>query len=233
MTENIHSGHRQRMRQRIMEHGAETLNDHELLEVLLYHCIPRKDTNELGHKLINEYGSLYEVLMADWADLVDKGEVSENTAVFFNLLLETTKRISKGRWKKGAKLESSSDSAEFCVDLLGFERVEVFYVLCLDAGFRVIKACELNRGSALSVNIDARAVTEKAMRYKAAHVILLHNHPGGDTEPSIEDIKLTKKVMEALNTIEVNVLDHIIVSGDEHFSFADNGVFDFIENGGV
>lgn len=217
------------MKNRVIEHGAHTLNDHELLEVLLYYCIPRKDTNPIGHKLMNEFGNLNEVIMAEPMDLINKAELSEGAALLLNVMGEITKRISKNRWEKGVMLDSSDKAIEYCEDLIGFERVEVFYMLCLDAKNRVIKACEINRGSAVSVSVEPRTVASLAIRYGAANIMLLHNHPGGEARPTSEDIVLTKNIMNVLAGLDVHVLDHIIISDEGHFSFADNLIFDFIE----
>lgn len=228
---NIHSGHRQRMRQRVIDYGSKTLNDHELLEMLLYHCFPRKDTNPIGHKLINEYGNLYEVFRADYRDIMDKCDMTENAALFFTLMNEAAKRIILNRWQKGVALNSSDKAGEYCIDLLSFERVEAFCVICLDAGYCLINTSEIACGSAVSVGVDPRQIAEIVLRYKAAGVMVVHNHPGGDENPSIEDIRLTKRIIDTLVGLEVEFVDHIIVSGEKKFSFADNLLFERIERG--
>jgi len=219
--ENIHSGHRQRMRDRIKKYGTEALEDHELLEVLLYYCIPRKNTNPIAHKLIKEYGSIYELFTADYIDIADRGEISENAALFLNLTVEVAKRLNMQSLEKGVLMNSSQKAGNYCIELLKFEKVEVFCILCIDAGGRLINICEINRGTALAVDIRTRKLIETAVRQKASRIILLHNHPGGDVQPSPEDIFITNEAKKLLASVEINVIDHIIVNEEKYFSFAD------------
>ncbi len=219
--DNIHNGHRQRMRERIKKYGADSLEDHELLEVLLYYCIPRKNTNPVAHKLLKEFGSLYELFSADYLDIADKGEISENAALFLTLTAEMAKKLNSKRLEKGEQLNTSKKAGAFCIDKLKFERVEVFCLLCLDAANRLINISEVNRGTATGVEIKARKLVELAVRYKAVKVILLHNHPGGNVLPSPEDVFLTNEAKRLLESVEIEVVDHIVVNEDSYFSFSE------------
>ena len=223
--ESIHNGHRHRMRERIKEYGPQSLKDHELLEVLLYYAVPRKNTNPTAHEIIKEYGSLYNALTADYRDIADRCGISENAALLLNLVTETAKRAAENRWEKGMRLNSTALAGEFCVELLSYEKLEVFYLLCLDAGNRLIYPCRINSGSAVDVTVYIRSIVEAALRYKAANVILLHNHPGGEAFPTVEDERLTEEICDALEKINIGVVDHIIVSGKNYFSLADNSFF--------
>ena len=220
--ENLHSGHRQRMRERIKKHGAQTLEDHELLEVLLYYCIPRKNTNPIAHKLLKEYGSMHELLTADYTDIMEKGEISENAAIFLSLAVETAKRLNEVKLEKGELIKSPSIAGKRCIELLKFEKREVFYLLAIDPKGRLINACELNRGSVTGVSIDSRKLIETAVKQNADRVILLHNHPGGNVKPSPADILLTNEAIKLLKTVKISVMDHIIVNESEYYSFKDN-----------
>lgn len=220
--ENIHNGHRQRMRERIKKYGAESLEDHELLEVLLYYCIPRKNTNPIAHGLLKEFGNFYELFTADYLDISDKGEISENAALFITLTTEVAKRLNSKRVEKGEHLNTADKAGKFGIDKLKFEKVEVFCLLCLDAANRLISLNEINRGTAAAVDIKTRKLVELAVRYKAVKVILMHNHPGGNVLPSPEDVFLTNEAKRLLKSVEIEVVDHIIVNEDSYFSFLEH-----------
>ncbi len=220
--ENIHSGHRQRMRERIKKYGAESLEDHELLEVLLYYCIPRKNTNPIAHSLLKEFGNFYELFTADYLDIADKGEISENAALFLTLTTEVAKRLNSKRIEKGDQLNTAKKAGAYCIDRLKFEKVEVFCLLCLDTANRLINISEINRGTASGVDIKTRKLVEIAVRYKAVKVILLHNHPGGNVFPSPEDVLLTNEAKRLLKSVEIEVVDHIVVNEDSYFSFLEH-----------
>lgn len=224
MAENVHVGHRQRMRDRCLKDGAGSFHTHELLEMLLYYCIAMKDTNPLAHKLLEEYGSLSTLLEADTKDLERRCAISENTALIFSIVCEIIKRCNSEKWVKKALLNTSQLAIEYAVSLLSYEKYECFYVISLDSQKRLINAAIIGKGTVNSAHVYPRLIVETALRYKADSVILAHNHPGGTLTPSYADITSTTNIVRILRGIDIEVVDHIIVGGNKGFSMADNSL---------
>lgn len=223
-TKNIHDEHRKRMREKCIKHGAASFQTHELLEMMLYYCIPMKDTNPLAHKLLNEYGSLSMLLDADIRDMQRRCEVTERTALFFTILSEMMKRCKQERWSDREVLNTTQLAGEFAVSLLAYEKQECFYAILLDAQSRLINATLISRGTVDEAYIYPRLIVEAAIRYSATGVILAHNHPGGSIKPSFSDIEATVNVIAALNAIGIFVIDHFIVAEDKFISMSDIGL---------
>lgn len=222
MSENLHTGHRERMRMRIEENGAKSLQDHELLEVLLYYSIPRKDTNSLSHKIISEYGSLINALEADPDDMVKRLKVSQRTALLISLIPEFISRYNSKKWNKPKlNFSSSSTAGEYAKSLLNMKKNECFYILCLDAGNRLIKSELISEGIVNETTLNLREIAEIVLKNNASSVILAHNHPGGSLMASMEDIKTTTAITHTLNLLGIRVNDHIIVANNNYVSFVD------------
>ena len=225
MPEAIHEGHRQRMRERFLKSGAESFADHELLEFLLYYCIKRRDTNKIAHKMLNEFGTLPMLLDADPRDVARRCNVSESVALFLSALPEVIKRYYCKKWDRKTTVNNHEDAGQIALSLLAFEQYECFYIICLDNQNRVITSSLLSEGTLNEAMVYPRFVVECALRYKASAVILTHNHPGGNLNPSFSDIEATRKIVRALNLIDISVFDHIIVADNKYVSFRANNYF--------
>lgn len=217
-------GHRQRMRARFYKEGIDSFEPHEVLEMLLYFSLPRIDTNPLAHKLIEKFGSFHGVLEANYEDLIEFG-LTENTVA----LLKMTPAFSNyyiQSHTNGVKVLSNCTQIGFYVtDKIGHRTKEVFCVLCLDAQNRVKNFEILAEGTVNSLNVPPRKVAECALRNNAARIVLVHNHPGGTLSPSADDIALTHKMLEMLDSIDVNLLDHVIVANGRFLSMREHGIF--------
>lgn len=224
MEKKLHEGHRQRVKTRYMSEGLDAFEDHQVLEMLLFFCIPMKDTNELAHKMILEFGSLAGLFEADAKDVCKRCGVSENTAILVSLIPSLSRRYIKGKWGDKPVLNSSSKAGEYAVSLFTGRTYEVFYVICLDSQNRVNYAALVHEGTLNEVSVYPRLVVEMVLRHQANSVILAHNHPGGSLNPSNDDIELTKKIKAALEPISVKVVDHIIVAGDKYMSFKERSL---------
>ncbi|MBC3887811.1 DNA repair protein RadC [Acetobacterium paludosum] len=222
MDKNPHQGHRQRVKNRALLEGIDSFEDHQILELLLFYCIPMKDTNELAHQLIKAYGSLSGVFDADPVDLCKMAGVTENTGVLLSLMPALARRYNQGKFKEKAVLDSTSRAGEYAVALFTGRLYEVFYVICLDSQNRVNHACLLHEGTINEAPVYPRLIVETALRHQAASIILAHNHPGGSRQPSRADVDVTKKISLATEAIAIPVADHIIVAGDGYYSFAEN-----------
>lgn len=224
MEKKLHEGHRQRVKTRYLLEGLDSFEDHQVLEMLLFFCIPMKDTNELAHKMIKEFGSLSGLFEADPKDICKRCEVSENTAILVSLIPSLSRRYFKGKWRDKPVLNSSTKAGEYAVSLFTGRTYEVFFVICLDSQNRVNYAALVHEGTLNEVSVYPRLVVEVVLRHQANSVILAHNHPGGTLNPSNDDIELTKKIKAALEPISVKVVDHIITAGDKYMSFQERNL---------
>ncbi len=224
MDKNLHEGHRQRVKKRYLSEGLDSFEDHQVLELLLFYCIPMKDTNELAHRMIKEFGSLAGLFEADPKDICRRCKVSENTAILVSLIPSLARRYFKGKWGDKPVLNSSSKAGEYAVSLFAGRIYEAFYVICLDSQNRVNHAALVHEGTINEAPVYPRLIVETALRHQANSLILAHNHPGGSLQPSSADIQITRKIAAATEAISISVLDHIIVAGDKYFSFAEKGL---------
>lgn len=217
--------HRQRMRERVITHGAETLADYELVEMLLYHSIPRQDTKPLAKELLKKFKSLQGVLHSGYDELIAIDKVGSQTAMMMTLIREVSRRISaEEAFNKGAILQSWTEVINYCREELGRRPTEAFMALYLDATNRLITKNVFEAGTVNKVAVYPREIVKSALKSNAVAVILVHNHPSGDTSPSKQDIALTKTIKDALMTLDITLHDHIIISASDHDSFKQLGL---------
>jgi DNA repair protein RadC len=221
MNKKLHVGHRQRVKSRYLSEGLDGFQDHEVLEFLLFYCIPMKDTNELAHKMIRQFGTLADLFEADPKEISKKCKVSENTAILVSLITSLTRRYYKVKWGNKPVLNSSSIAGEYAISLFTGRVYEAFFVLCLNSQNKLNYADLVHEGTINEVPVYPRLCVETALRHKANSVILAHNHPGGSLHPSAADIEVTRKIKKAMEAIAINVIDHIIVAGDRYVSLAE------------
>ncbi|HHW47018.1 MAG TPA: DNA repair protein RadC [Clostridiaceae bacterium] len=224
MDKELHKGHRQRVKARYLAEGLDAFEDHQVLEMLLFYCIPMRDTNELAHKMIREFGSLAGLFEADPEDIRKRCGVSENTAILVSMIPSLARRYLKGKWGNKPVLNSSAKAGEYAVSLFAGRIYEAFFVICLDTQNRVNYAALVHEGTINEAPVYPRLIVETVLRHQANSVILAHNHPGGSLLPSNADIEITKKIAAAIEAISIKVIDHIIVAGDKYFSFAEKGL---------
>ena len=224
MAENIHAGHRQRLKQRYVEEGLASFSEHQVLELLLYYGLPQGDTNRLAHQLIERYGSLPAVLEADYEDLRQLKGLGDHTALLVSLLPDLWRYYQLARGKPRAGINNRKELAAYVTHLFIGETQESLYLICLDARHQVLRAVKINEGAPDNVGLNPRAIAEAALRYKATAVVLAHNHPGGSLKPSAADLQLTEQLTAALGALDIEVLDHLIVTGGTYLSFAERGL---------
>ncbi len=224
MTSNVHQGHRLRVKERFLNEGLDSFSDHQILELLLFYCIPMKDTNDLSHALIQEFGTLDKLLEANPKDISQRCKVSENTSILISMIPQLTRRYLKLKSGEKPMLNSSSKAGDYAVALLTGRVYEGFYVICLDSQNRVNHAELVHEGTINEAPVYPRLIVETALRHRANSIILAHNHPGGTLQPSLADVEITKKIITALEPISIKVIDHIIVAGDSYYSFAEKGL---------
>ncbi len=218
----LHQGHRDRMKERFLASGPESFADHELLEMLLYYAIPRRDTNETAHQLIEEFGSLSAALEAPIERLCRVPFVKEHASVYIKLLGELSRRYTASKLQpKKNPMQTVYDDVEKITGVL-YPRFlgqtkEVMYVMLFDAGMHLSDLFCVGEGSINSVSITVRAITERAYQRNAASVVLAHNHPGGMAVPSVEDIRMTKDLKTALGVMGIELVEHFIFADGAYY----------------
>ena len=220
---SVHEGHRQRMKRQFAEHGGEGMNDIQFLEMLLFYAIPRSDTNELAHALLERYGTIRGVLNAEESDLRKVPGVGEGTALLLKTVREALRRYMIAPLRETAFICSSSDAGRYFVPILQYETEEKVYLMCLNNRGGLISCTQVASGTLCTVNVSIRKIVDEAVRRRAVSVVLAHNHPEGFAFPSAEDRMFTSELKRALALMEVRLMDHIVVSDGDYVSFAQSG----------
>lgn len=216
---NIHDGHRSRMREKMLKY-PESLTDHELLECLLYCALPRIDTNPIAHGLLDTFGSVNGVLSASIPELSSVAGIGTSAAILIKTVGAVAARSKSG--PQSPILRTAKDIAKHVYGLAHGKPNEMFYLFCLDMQLRLLHTELINEGSISSVNINARKLAQVALRYNASAVVIAHTHPTGVPEPSVSDIESTRFISGLFEPLEISLLDHVIVSGGHFFSFSHN-----------
>lgn len=220
---SLHDGHRQRKKTQFLQQGLESFADHEVLELLLYYAIPRRDTNELAHRLLQKFGTLRGVLQASTEELQQVEGVGENAAVFLTLLPAVASRLQQETFRDRV-LNSVESAGAFFLYLLASERREVLYQVNLDAKGKLLNYRRLSSGTAAMTPVSVREVVENALHADASRVLLGHNHPSGVALPSEEDRQVTLQIQQALSTMGIVLSDHIVVADGDFVSMAASGM---------
>ena len=222
---NVNAGHRQRMRSRFLAGGLNGFQHHEILELLLYYSIPRRDTNKIAHNLMERYHSFSGVFEADQNDLMQIDGISESTAVFLKLIPEVCRAYLMSKQDDPTKHVHRKELKELLASRFVGAVNEEAHILCLDAQMRVIGIEKVGDGESNSVNLKIRSIVEIALRTRCSHIILAHNHPHGNTQPSSADLFVTRRLQKILQQLDVRLEDHYIV-GEKVVSLRDMGYFD-------
>ena len=220
----VHEGHRARLRQSFLEHGLQSMNDINALELLLFYALPRRDTNETAHLLLERFGSLHGVFSASIEDLREVDGIGDYAAALIALVPEIMKKSRLSKSREIRQIRSSSDAGEYLLPYFMNEQDEVVYMLCLDSKRAVICCSEMGRGVVNTVDANIRRMVEKALKVKACSVIVAHNHPDRIAIPSREDDIFTRCLYNALDTVGIRLEDHIIVADEDYISIADSGM---------
>lgn len=224
----VHDGHRQRLREQFLTCGVSSFQPHQLLELLLFYAIPRRDTNELAHRLLERFGSLRGVFRAGAEELRAVEGMGEGAAALIRLVGDIS--LFTQRSETQETIFTDESIGPYFIDLLRGQKTELAYVACLDAKCKLLTCRCVSKGTVGSVSVEPRQVVEQALYAGARSVIIAHNHPGGVAVPSSGDIFATGRIWKALNVLGIPLLDHIIVADDDYVSMAKNGVFSRYEN---
>lgn len=222
-------GHRKRVKEKFLKTGFDNWQDYEILEFALFFVIPRKDTKQTAKELLKKFGSFKELVNADYNDLVkackETEGISINTAFFFYFLKAFSTKYSELKVKPKEKVSSPQDVVEFLKNEIGLCSEENLYAVFLDASNKVLKFKRITKGTTSRSAVYPEEIAKESLNAgKTRSVIIAHNHPGGVCKPSQNDIIATEAIQKALKTVEVVLLDHIIVTNADFYSFKDNGL---------
>ena len=220
--ENIHKDHRKRLKKKFLTYGHEVLSEHEFLELLLFFSVPYKNTNELAHKLLIEFGSLSGVLEADYETLrsLDIKDMKDNSACLMKALMSCVHRYNAQKNDITKTKITPQNISIFAKNLFYGQNDEVSYALLLDRECYVKKVKLLSKGTINSTAIYPREVIKLAVSHEEPYMMIMHNHPHGTPNPSAQDIEVTKSLINALSYAEVRLIDHVIVAGEQVVSMA-------------
>ena len=217
-------GHRDRLRERFASDGGETMPDYELLELLLFQIIPRRDVKPLAKQLIARFGSFAETLAAPIEHLQEFNGMGEASALALKSIYAAAKRMGKQQVLNKSALGHQQAVLEYCRTAMAYEAKEQFRILFLN-NKNILIADEVQQvGTVNHTPVYPREVIKRALELSATAIILVHNHPSGDPAPSRDDIEMTKKLREAGKAVGVAVHDHMIIARNGHVSFAEAGL---------
>lgn len=211
-------GHRERLRTRFADHGAEALADYELLELTLFRAIPRRDVKPLAKALIHRFGSFAEVLSADPARLAEVEGISAGVVADLKLIEAAGRRLARGAIVERPLLSAWSALLEYLRATMAFSGREEFRLLFLDRRNHLIADEVQGRGTVDHTPVYPREVARRALELSATAIILAHNHPSGDPTPSNADIRMTREIVSVLGPLGIVVHDHVILGRDGHAS---------------
>jgi DNA repair protein RadC len=222
-----HAGHRDRLRGRFIKSGSGAFEDYELLEMVLFTAIPRRDVKPLAKKLISDFGGLAGVLGASLSDLQAVKGLGENAAVFIKSVHALTERVLVAGVRKKPLLSSWQKLIDYCHVAMAHEKREHFRVLFLNRKNELIADEVQQVGTVDHAPVYPREIVRRALELGATALILVHNHPSGDPTPSDSDITMTEEVVRAARALDILVHDHLIVSRSGHASLKALGLLQF------
>jgi len=218
LIKNSKLGHRKRLRDRFLKSGFEGFLDYEIIELLLTLGTPRKDCKDLAKTTLKVFGNLRNVLEASLEELQKIKGIGKYNAFGIKIYDELSKRLAKEHLPDKINLNSLPQVAKFLQEYIGKEMKEHFVALLLDSRYGLIKIVPISIGSLDSSIVHPRELFKEAIKTSSAKIILGHNHPSGNPEPSPEDIALTRRLQEGARIISIEILDHIIVTRNSYKS---------------
>src|SRR6185295_4409660 len=218
------SGHRERLRTRFLNGGAEAMPDYELLELTLFAALPRRDTKPLARALLARFGSFAEVISAPRARLLEVPGVGEAIANHLKIVEAAAHRLAKTKVMGRAALSSWPALLDYCTAAMARAEKEEFRVLFLDRKNCLIADEVQNRGTVDHTPVYPREIVKRALELTASAIILVHNHPSGDPTPSKADIQMTREIVAAAKPLSIAVHDHLVVGRGGHASFKSLGL---------
>ncbi|MFZ5930581.1 MAG: RadC family protein [Pseudomonadota bacterium] len=218
-----YAGHRDRLRDRFMEAGAAALAEYELLELILFRAIPRRDVKPLAKQLIKHFGSLADVISAE-PDRLREIVEGESVVRELKIIQAAALHMAQSAVLNKPLLSSWNAMLEYCHAAMAYEKIEAFRILFLDHKNVLIADEVQQQGTVDHTPVYPREVMKRAMNLSASAIILVHNHPSGDPTPSRADIEMTKQIIEAGRPLNVAVHDHVVIGRGKTVSFRQMGL---------
>ncbi len=219
-----YAGHRQRLRERFAKAGADGIADYELLELILFRAIPRRDVKPLAKSLIDQFGSFGAAIAADPARLAEIEGISENVISEFKIVQSAALKLSQAKIMDRPALSSWAALIDYCNASMAYNDTEQFRILFLDRK-NVLIADEIQqKGTIDHTPVYPREVVKRALELSASSFILVHNHPSGDPTPSQADIDMTRQIIDSAKPLGISVHDHLVIGKGAHVSFKSLGL---------
>lgn len=219
-----YSGHRQRLRERFLRGGEQGLQDYELMELVLFRAIPRRDVNPLAKQLIDRFGSFAEVISAPIERLREVEGLGEAAVAELKIVQAAALKLSQARVLNRPVLRSWSKVVEYCTASMAYGDTEQFRILFLDHKHALVADEVQQRGTVNHTPVYPREVVKRALDLGASALVLVHNHPSGDPTPSRSDIEVTKEIEDAAKGLKIQVIDHLIIGRGAHVSLRQTGL---------
>lgn len=219
---NLHKNHRQRVRNKYLKSGIDNFYDYEILELLLFFSIPYKDTNEIAHRMIENFDSLSGVLDASAEELQKIDGIGENSAALLKLVRDIALRYNTDKIAQKTNINTLSRISDFLAMKFMGESREIVYMVSVDSHGRLEKCIKVCDGSPDTAVFDRKNAVKTALVNDMTNVIISHNHPKGFAVPSAADIASTKDLVSVMRNVGINVIDHIIIAEDGSFSMAES-----------
>lgn len=224
---SIHDGHRSHMREKFLKTGLDGMQEHEVLELLLFYCIPRKDTNATAHNLINRFGTVAKVLDAPIRELKKVEGIGDNAALFLQIVKALSRHYYISSNLSNQALTTYEACGEYLIPYYVGVKSEVVMLLCLDAKCMVLDCIKVSEGNVNSAEVPIRKIVDLALSTNATSVVLAHNHPSGVALPSREDVLTTIRVAKALQFVNVALSDHILIADDDYVSLTLSNLYNY------
>ena len=226
---NLHDGHRARMKTKFAkEMNFNSFEEHEILEMILFHCYSRCNTNHIAHELINRFGSLSGVMSASYEDLVNSKIVGENPALSLKIFNALNVYLHTDRTDDDIDIRDIAKLKAFIGDLYFGQEYEQIKLFFADNNYRLKNYTDIQTGNSQSVQVNLRNITKAVLNSGVNYFFIAHNHPDATSAPSDEDILLTKKIITHLRSMDIHLLDHFISGNDGVSSMRQLGfIYDF------
>ena len=223
--QDIHGGHRERVKNRFLSEGLDGFTPTQALELLLFYCIPRKDTNQIAHRLLDRFGTFSQVLETDVEELAKVEGVGMATATYLKLIAASSRYYGVDRSKRTTVLNDTEACGKYMMPYFEGRMEEAVFLLCLNASCKVLCCLQVGHGGINSAGVPIRKVVETSIACNASAVVLAHNHPSGIAVPSKEDILTTAQIASALDAVDITLVDHIVVAEDDFVSMVQSGYY--------
>ena len=214
---NEHADHRQRMKDRFLENGLDIFDEHQVIELLLFFGIPRRDTNVIAHRLIKRFGSLRDVLDAPYEELLKVDGIGEHAATLIKLSAELSRRYLLSESLDTERFDTVDKLGKFLINLFLGKRNEEVDLLTYNGKMEMLSCDKLADGLSNLVSFSVKPLIESAILTHASGIVLAHNHPGGIASPSGSDISLTDQLMYMCDQISIPLIEHFVVAGNSYY----------------